>query len=159
MPRLRSIAFALVMLAIAPVAAHAAEGATAPKNVTLVLGDSIAFGYQPATFAAGQPDPDPSAFDTGFADVFIARLNATAPGKLEDLQRRFFPTPVQGLVSLVCLWLLVLLVWKLLDWAVLSAVFSASVGAEACQAAPGACAGPATSPRPFRYSRGAFRRG
>jgi general L-amino acid transport system permease protein len=61
------------------------------------------------------------------------------PGRIEDLKRRFFPTPAQGLISLGCLGVLVLLVWKLLDWAVFSAVFGASGGAEACQAASGAC--------------------
>jgi general L-amino acid transport system permease protein len=66
-------------------------------------------------------------------------LAPPAPGKLEDLKRRFFATPIQALVSLFSLALLVLLGWKLLDWAVFSAVFSASRGAEACQAASGAC--------------------
>ncbi|BCH23378.1 amino acid ABC transporter permease [Mesorhizobium sp. L-8-3] len=65
-------------------------------------------------------------------------LAPTAPGMLEGLQRRFFATPVQGLISLVCLAVLALVGWKLLDWAVFSAVFSAG-GAEACQAASGAC--------------------
>src|SRR5262245_16579814 len=73
---------------------------------------------------------------TALAPTFVA---PPAPGRVEDLQRRFFATPVQGLISAVCLGLLVLVLWKLLDWALFSAVFGTSGGAEACQAASGAC--------------------
>lgn len=62
-----------------------------------------------------------------------------APGRLEDLRRRFFATPLQAVVSLACLTIMVLLVWKLLNWAIFSAVFTTSGGPEACQAAAGAC--------------------
>ncbi|TGQ53455.1 amino acid ABC transporter permease [Mesorhizobium sp. M1C.F.Ca.ET.193.01.1.1] len=62
-----------------------------------------------------------------------------APGTLEDLRRRFFATPLQALLSLVSLAIMVLLAWKLLNWAIFSAVFTASGGPEACQAAAGAC--------------------
>lgn len=80
MQAFRSLALGLLALAIVPVTAYA-DGAAAPKNVTLVVGDSLAFGYQAARFAAGLPDPDPASFATGFADVFVERLAATAPGK------------------------------------------------------------------------------
>src|SRR5262245_43317103 len=73
---------------------------------------------------------------TALAPTFLA---PPAPGRLEDLQRRFFATPVQGLVSVACLAMLVFAVWKLLDWALFSAVFGTSGGPEACQAATGAC--------------------
>ncbi len=69
-------------------------------------------------------------------------MNAPAPpvpGPLASLKKRYFATPFQALISLVSLALLVLIVWNLLDWALLSAVFDASGGAEACHAASGAC--------------------
>jgi general L-amino acid transport system permease protein len=62
-----------------------------------------------------------------------------ASGKLEDLKRRFFATPLQAVVSLLSLSVIVFLVWMLLNWAVFSAVFDASGGADACHAASGAC--------------------
>jgi lysophospholipase L1-like esterase len=40
----------------------------------LALGDSIAYGFQPRTNAAG-----PSAFRTGYVDVFAARLRKLSP--------------------------------------------------------------------------------
>ncbi|TGV95786.1 amino acid ABC transporter permease, partial [Mesorhizobium sp. M2E.F.Ca.ET.154.01.1.1] len=43
-----------------------------------------------------------------------------APGTLEDLRRRFFATPLQALLSLVSLAIMVLLAWKLLNWAIFS---------------------------------------
>lgn len=55
------------------------------------------------------------------------------------LRTRFFPTPFQALLSLVSLALVVALAWKVLDWALLSAVFTAEGGAAACKAASGAC--------------------
>ncbi|TIN68045.1 MAG: amino acid ABC transporter permease, partial [Mesorhizobium sp.] len=62
-----------------------------------------------------------------------------AIGKIEDLRRRFFATPLQALLSLASLAVMVFLAWKLLNWAVFSAVFTTSGGPEACQAAAGAC--------------------
>lgn len=66
-------------------------------------------------------------------------LAPPVPGMLDDLRRRFFASFLQALVSLLCLGVMVLLGWKLLNWAVFSAVFDASRGAEACHAAAGAC--------------------
>lgn len=66
-------------------------------------------------------------------------LAAPAPGFLHGYRRRFFPTPVQALVSAVSLALLIWIAWKVLDWAVFSAVFDASGTADACHAASGAC--------------------
>lgn len=54
---------------------------SAPKPFVLGLGDSLMFGFQQAKFFAGLPDPDPAVFNTGFADIFVARLAKTAPGK------------------------------------------------------------------------------
>ena len=66
-------------------------------------------------------------------------LAPPAPGMLEDLRRRFFASPLQALVSLLSLGLIALVGWKLLNWALLSAVFDPSQGAEACHRAAGAC--------------------
>jgi len=49
---------------------------TAPQQYYLALGDSIAYGIQPAKVRAGLP---PSGFHTGYVDVFAARLRALAP--------------------------------------------------------------------------------
>ncbi|RUV97869.1 amino acid ABC transporter permease [Mesorhizobium sp. M1A.F.Ca.IN.022.07.1.1] len=62
-----------------------------------------------------------------------------APGKLEDVRRRFFATPLQALLSLISLAIMAFVLWKLLNWAVFAAVFTTSGGPEACQAAAGAC--------------------
>ena len=48
-----------------------------PQSYYLALGDSIAYGFQPPKASAGLP---PSAFDTGYVDLFAARLRALAPG-------------------------------------------------------------------------------
>ncbi|HEY9214636.1 MAG TPA: amino acid ABC transporter permease [Ancylobacter sp.] len=66
-------------------------------------------------------------------------LAPPVPGMLEDLKRRFFASPLQGLVSLLSIGLIVLLGWKFLNWALFSAVFDPGKGAEACHAASGAC--------------------
>lgn len=66
-------------------------------------------------------------------------LAPPAPGMLEDLRRRFFASPLQALVSLLSLGLIALVGWKLLNWALFSAVFDPSQGAEACHRAAGAC--------------------
>jgi hypothetical protein len=48
-----------------------------PKQIYLALGDSVAYGYQQATFDAGLP---PSAYDTGYVDDLAARLRQLRPG-------------------------------------------------------------------------------
>lgn len=48
----------------------------APGPYYLALGDSIAYGIQPDKVDAGLP---PSGFDTGYVDVFAARLRALDP--------------------------------------------------------------------------------
>jgi lysophospholipase L1-like esterase len=47
-----------------------------PRSYYLALGDSIAYGVQPDKASAGAP---PSAFDTGYVDVFAARLRKLSP--------------------------------------------------------------------------------
>ncbi|GGF44043.1 ABC transporter permease [Aliidongia dinghuensis] len=61
------------------------------------------------------------------------------PEKPPALELRFSATPVQAVVSLCCLAILVFVAWKLLNWAVFSAVFGTSGGPAACKAAAGAC--------------------
>jgi lysophospholipase L1-like esterase len=51
---------------------------SAPKDYVLVLGDSLAFGYQRPKFQMTQ---DPANFTTGFADDFTARVSNTTPGR------------------------------------------------------------------------------
>jgi lysophospholipase L1-like esterase len=48
-----------------------------PKSYYLSLGDSLAYGFQSFKFAEGLP---PSAYNTGYTDVFGARLRQIAPG-------------------------------------------------------------------------------
>jgi lysophospholipase L1-like esterase len=47
-----------------------------PKRFYLALGDSYAYGFQNSKFLAGLP---PAAFDTGYVDLFAARLRAIRP--------------------------------------------------------------------------------
>lgn len=58
---------------------------------------------------------------------------------LNILRRKYFSSPGNGILSLICFALLALIFWSIFDWAILSAVFSAAGGAEACEAADGAC--------------------
>src|SRR5690348_16794405 len=51
---------------------------SAPKDYVLVLGDSLAFGYQRPKFLMTQ---NPANFNTGFADDFTARVRTTPPGR------------------------------------------------------------------------------
>jgi lysophospholipase L1-like esterase len=46
-----------------------------PQSYYLALGDSIAYGFQPTKAKAARP----SAFDSGYVDVFAARLRKLAP--------------------------------------------------------------------------------
>jgi lysophospholipase L1-like esterase len=62
---------------VAVVAATASQGrADSPKRYYLALGDSLAYGIQPDKADQGLP---PSGFDTGYVDVFAARLLTLAP--------------------------------------------------------------------------------
>ncbi|RFB81136.1 amino acid ABC transporter permease [Methylovirgula sp. 4M-Z18] len=69
----------------------------------------------------------------------MTALAQPVPRGSSDLRRRFLATPFQASVSLLCLVLIVLLGWKILNWAIFSAVFDASHGPDACHAASGAC--------------------
>lgn len=62
------------VLVAAVLAAGATPATHAPRAYYLSLGDSIAYGFQPTK--DGKP---PSAFNTGFVDVFAARLQKIKP--------------------------------------------------------------------------------
>jgi lysophospholipase L1-like esterase len=68
------------LLAVSMASAAWADEAkfSAPKNFTLALGDSLAFGFQEAKFNANPFDL--AQFHTGFAFLFTQRLAQTAPG-------------------------------------------------------------------------------
>ncbi len=71
---IRAVFFAAGLAAFALVlGASAAAGPVKqpPGDYYLALGDSLAYGFQPDKVNAGLP---PSGFDTGFVDVFAARL-------------------------------------------------------------------------------------
>jgi lysophospholipase L1-like esterase len=89
MERLRStqrplFAAAMVLLILGSAVLDACGGGDAgddkatasPRNYYLALGDSITYGFQPDKANAGPP---PSAFDTGYVDVFAARLRKLFP--------------------------------------------------------------------------------
>jgi lysophospholipase L1-like esterase len=70
----------IVVLLIGGVLTSAAQQPRfgAPKDYVLVLGDSLAFGYQRPKFLITQ---NPANFTTGFADDFTARVRSTPPGR------------------------------------------------------------------------------
>src|SRR2546426_3768298 len=76
--KLAKIVAGAVALVLLPSLASAASGPVyqAPQAYYLALGDSIAYGFQPAKARAGLP---PSRFNTGYVDVFAARLRTIAP--------------------------------------------------------------------------------
>jgi lysophospholipase L1-like esterase len=69
----------LGLVLVTALGASAASGPIyqAPRAYYLALGDSIAYGFQPAKQDAGLP---PSGFRTGYVDLFASRLRALAPG-------------------------------------------------------------------------------
>jgi lysophospholipase L1-like esterase len=67
---------AAVAITVSP-AVGQVEQFNPPKQYYLALGDSISYGFQRSKFDAGLP---PSAFDTGYVDVFAARLRQIRPG-------------------------------------------------------------------------------
>jgi len=72
---------ALAALAVTVGSATAASATplprpTPPKNYYLALGDSVAYGFQTSKALAGLP---PDAFNTGYADLFAARLRQLRP--------------------------------------------------------------------------------
>lgn len=73
-------------------------------------------------------------------DTAQARLSRDpSPSWLDNIRRRYFPTPIQSAISVIGLGLLGWLLWNLLDWAVFSAVWDPHASPETCRAAQGAC--------------------
>jgi lysophospholipase L1-like esterase len=66
----------LAIVSAPPVAAAEPPKFNPPKTYYLALGDSFAYGFTNAKFLAGRP---PSAFDTGFVDVFAQQLRTIQP--------------------------------------------------------------------------------
>jgi lysophospholipase L1-like esterase len=81
-PVVSLICAALAALLVVSAAAAASPKFSSPKRYSLALGDSLAFGYQEAKFlqmvAAGAYDP--AGFDSGYVDLFGARLETVRPG-------------------------------------------------------------------------------
>ena len=72
----RPLAVALTALIVMLVVfVGGASGSVSAQSYYLALGDSLAYGFQP-----GKPQTAPaSAFDTGYVDVFAARLRKLSP--------------------------------------------------------------------------------
>ena len=72
--RTTTLAFAVALVLALPASA-AVESATgtSPESYYLALGDSMSYGLQPGK------GPRPSAFTTGYVDVFAAKLRKLAP--------------------------------------------------------------------------------
>ncbi len=59
--------------------------------------------------------------------------------RADSLKEKYFSTPLNSVISVICLGLLGWIIWHLLDWAILNSVWSAEGGAKACKEASGAC--------------------
>jgi lysophospholipase L1-like esterase len=83
--RIQTRLAAALLLAVLFVSGAWAQNAkfSAPKDFTLALGDSLAFGYQEAKFVANPFDL--AQFRTGFAFLFTLRVAETSPGKGAEL--------------------------------------------------------------------------
>src|SRR5436309_8217843 len=73
---MKILAGALALVLVTALSASAASGPVyqAPQAYYLALGDSIAYGFQPAK--AGLP---PTRFNTGYVDIFATRMRTGAP--------------------------------------------------------------------------------
>jgi len=71
-----------------------------PQRYYLALGDSIAYGIQPAKVTAGLP---PSGFRTGYVDVFAKRLRTLAP-KLQVVNYSCPGESTKTFVAGLCPW-------------------------------------------------------
>ncbi|GGG83878.1 ABC transporter permease [Salipiger pallidus] len=68
----------------------------------------------------------------------VPHTTAIRPSPFSSLRARYFSTPLNGAVTLVCATVALWLLWSAFDWAVLHAVFGTGQR-EACLAAEGAC--------------------
>ena len=69
----------------------------------------------------------------------MVALAQSRPSLIPAIRRRYFSSAWNSLVSLVSLAILATILWRVLDWAIFSAVFTAEHGPEACKDASGAC--------------------
>ena len=101
--RSMAIAAALLALVLAPAAAAVNSK---PGSDYLALGDSLAYGYQAATFRSEFPNVDESTFDTGYVDDLSAwfrqlkrpidTTNFGCPGETSDSLIRGGRGPLTG---------------------------------------------------------------
>jgi lysophospholipase L1-like esterase len=68
-----------------------------PKHYYLALGDSLAFGFQFATFNQNFPTEPPTAFSTGYADNFVKMLQGLRP----ESQLMNFGCPGESTVTFI----------------------------------------------------------
>ncbi|HVS06897.1 MAG TPA: SGNH/GDSL hydrolase family protein [Candidatus Dormibacteraeota bacterium] len=81
--RLRLAAISVALLAVVAGAMPAAASSnqqTEPGKYYLSLGDSLAFGFQQATFNRIYPNERPDAFHTGYTNDFARLLKSARPG-------------------------------------------------------------------------------
>jgi len=88
------VAGALSVSLVAGLATEASAVQQAPKSYYLALGDSIAYGFQPAKADKGLP---PSGYRTGYVDVFAKQLRQLSP----KLQVVNYACPGESTVSFV----------------------------------------------------------
>lgn len=77
-----ALVFAVTLLASSEATSLAADAPptfTPPKHYYLALGDSLAFGFQFATFNQQFPTEPPTTFSTGYADNFARMLQGLRP--------------------------------------------------------------------------------
>jgi lysophospholipase L1-like esterase len=75
-----SVALLAVIAGAMPAAASSSDQRGEPAKYYLSLGDSLAFGYQQATFNRIYPNEDPGAFHTGYTNDFAGLLKLARPG-------------------------------------------------------------------------------
>jgi lysophospholipase L1-like esterase len=99
--KILTAALGLLLLVTAAPAAAPRPVYQEPKDYYLALGDSLAYGMQPDKASAGLP---PARYDSGYVDVFAARLRTLAP----KLQVVNYGCPGESTATFTkggCLWL------------------------------------------------------
>ena len=93
------IALIFVVVGAVPAGAEPSSASARARSYYLALGDSIAYGFQLHKALAGLP---PEAFDTGFVDVFGARLRRSQP----SLRTVNYSCPGESTLSIrtPCVW-------------------------------------------------------
>ena len=68
-----------LLTTLVALALSAAAQAARPPSTYVAIGDSLAYGYQAAKFAAQFPNVDPTTFDTGYVDDYAQLLRFVRP--------------------------------------------------------------------------------